>query len=193
MSAIFHSLNDENLIALLHRGGVGVMPTDTVYGLVCIASQPAAVERMYSLKNRVKNPGPIIAASIDQLVELGFKKRYLTAVKQFWPNAVSIEQPTSNPKLTYLNLGTGRQAVRVVKGSKLVELLKQTGPLLTSSANKPGEKTAGTIEEAALYFGKSVDFYVDGGNLSKKKPSTLIRIVDDTVEVLREGAVIIKS
>jgi tRNA threonylcarbamoyl adenosine modification protein (Sua5/YciO/YrdC/YwlC family) len=189
----YKDLADKNLIADLQAGKVGVLPTDTVYGLVCAAANSGAVKRLYELKSREKKPGTIVAAGIDQLAELGFKKRYLTAVEQFWPGAVSIEQPTSNPDLEYLTQGTGRQAVRVVADKALIALLKQTGPLLTSSANQPGEPTSNTIEEAQAYFGDSIDFYVDGGDRSGEKPSTLIRVVDDAVEVLREGAVDIKE
>lgn len=193
MAALFDDLIDENLIALLHRGAVGVLPTDTVYGLVCMASQKAAVERLYSLKNREKKPGTLIAANIDQIVDLGLKKRYLSAVDQYWPGAVSAVIPASDHKTEYLRQKVGGLAVRVISHKKLKKMLEQTGPLLTSSANHPGEKPADTIEEAMLYFADAVDFYVDGGNLAKKKPSTLIRVVDDVVEVLRDGAVTIKN
>ncbi len=193
MAAVFEELNDERLIALLHRGGVGVLPTDTVYGLVCCAAQEPAVERLYALKKREKKPGTVIAADIDQLAGLGLKKRYLTAVQQYWPGAVSVVIPSGDPKTEYLRQGADGLAVRVVADEKLAKLLRETGPLMTSSANQPGKKPADTIEEAMAYFGKQVDFYVDAGNLSKRKPSTLIRIVDDAVEVLREGAVKIKN
>jgi len=53
----------------------------------------------------------------------------------------------------------------------------------------PGESPANIVAEAQAYFGDAVDFYVDGGDLSGAAPSTIIRIVDDAVEVLREGAV----
>jgi L-threonylcarbamoyladenylate synthase len=87
-----------------------------------------------------------------------------------------------------LNQDTGRQAFRIVRApEELLTLLDQTGPLLTSSANQPGEPTANTIAEAQTYFADTIDFYVDGGDLSDQKPSTLIRIVDDAIEVLREG------
>lgn len=187
------TITDQKLVELLVGGAVGVLPTDTVYGLVCVAKNKQAVKKLYALKHREKKPGTLIAASIDQLVELGFKRRYLTAVEQFWPGAVSIEQPTSNPDLAYLNQDTGRQAVRVVADAQLVKLLEQTGPLLTSSANQPDEPTANNLQEAQAYFGDTIDFYVDGGDRSDQKPSTLIRVVDDAVEVLREGAVIIKE
>jgi L-threonylcarbamoyladenylate synthase len=171
---------------LLVPGAVGVIPTDTVYGLVARAADEAAVARLYELKHRELKPGTVIAASIDQLVELGIKRRYLTAVEQFWPGAVSVEIPHG---LTYLHQGTGRQAFRIPDDQALIALLEQTGPLQTTSANQPGEAPACVIAEAKEYFGDTVDFYVDGGDLTSNKPSTIIRVIDDAIEVIREGAV----
>lgn len=180
---------DEVLIAALKNGAVGVLPTDTIYGIVAAAGKPEAVARLYALKHREHKPGTVVAASIEQLVELGIKRRYLTAVKQFWPGAVSIETPH---QLSYLHQGTGRQAFRIPADEILHKLLEQTGPLLTSSANQPGEPLANTVSEAQAYFGDQVDFYVDGGDLSGRPPSTLIRVVDDAIEVIRQGAVKVK-
>lgn len=171
---------------LLKPGAVGVIPTDTVYGVVARAVDEAAVARLYKLKQREHKPGTIIAASIDQLVELGIKRRYLKAVEQFWPGAVSVEIPHS---ITYLNQGTGRQAFRIPDDVELLKLLEQTGPLQTTSANQPGEPPATTVGEAQKYFGEQVDFYDNGGDLSDRQPSTIIKIVDDAIEVIREGAV----
>ena len=167
-------------------GAVGVIPTDTVYGVVARAADEAAVTRLYKLKHRESKPGTIIAASIDQLVELGIKRRYLTAVEQFWPGAVSVEIPH---QINYLSQGTGRQAFRIPDNKPLLKLLEQTGPLQTTSANEPGESPANTAREARDYFGDEVDFYVDGGDLSANLPSTIIRIIDDAIDVIRQGAV----
>ncbi len=183
---LFKSLSDSQLIASLQKSAVGVLPTDTVYGLVGRAADEAAVAKLYKLKGREHKPGTVIAANIDQLVELGIPRRYLTAVAQFWPNPISIEVPHS---ISYLHQGTGRQAFRIPKDPKLQALLQKTGPLLTSSANQPGKPPANTIQQAKGYFGEKVDFYVEGGDLTGRQPSTLIRMVDDAIEVLREGAV----
>ena len=182
----FKSLNNTDLIKLLSDGAVGVLPTDTVYGLVAAADNEQAVERLYKLKSRASNPGPVIAGNIDQLVELGIPRRYLKAVEQYWPGSVSIEIPHD---LKYLNQGTGRQAFRVVDNPEVKDLLNKTGPLVTTSANPPGGKTATTLKQAEKYFDDQVDFYVDGGDLSKREASTIIRIVDDAVEVVRQGSV----
>ena len=185
---MFKDLNDPSLISLLKNGAVGVLPTDTVYGLVCVAADRAAVERLYAVKGREDKPGPVIAASTAQLVELGLKARYLKAVEQYWPNPLSVVIPCG-PELAYLYLGKDSLAVRIPDDEAVRALLEQTGPLLTSSANAPGEPVASTTAEAQEYFGDMVDFYADGGDLSGRPSSTVIRILDDAIEVLREGAV----
>ncbi len=167
------------------------MPTDTIYGLVCSAADKAAVWRLYALKNREQKPGTVIAANVDQLVALGVKKRYLTAVEQFWPNAISVIVPC--PELDYLHQGLFSLPMRIPEDQHLRTMLEKAGPLLTSSANRPGELPAANFREAQAYFGDTVDFYVDGGDLSNRLPSTLIRIVDDAIEVLRPGAVTINE
>lgn len=177
---------EEAIAKLKKTGAVGVIPTDTVYGLVARAADETAVGRLYVLKSRENKPGTIIAANIEQLVELGIKRRYLTAVEQFWPGAISVEIPHH---INYLHQGTGRQAIRIPEDKTLLGLLKQTGPLQTTSANAPGEPPANTVKEAHDYFGDKVDFYVDGGDLSNHTPSTIIRIIDDAIEIIREGAV----
>ncbi len=176
------------LKTIMTPGAIAVIPTDTVYGVVARAEDQAAVERLYTLKSREHKPGTIIAANREQLEALGLKHRYLKAVEQFWPGAVSVVIPCG-PELTYLHQATFSLAVRIPDNPDLRALLAQTGPLLTSSANHPGEPTATTVEQARQCFGAQVDAYVDGGDLSAQLPSTVIRVVDDAIEVLRQGAV----
>ncbi len=172
---------------LVSEGKIGVMPTDTLYGLVARADDTEAVKKLYRVKKREDKPGTVIAASIEQLVELGLKARYLKAVENYWPNPISIVIPTGSD-LEYLHRGRLSLAVRIPADEKLRHFLNNSGVLLTSSANMPGKEPAKNLEEAKKYFGDLVDFYVDGGELSGK-PSTVIRIVDDAIEVLRKGSV----
>lgn len=176
-------------IQILQAGGVGVMPTDTVYGLVACASNPQAVTRMYELKHRDHKPGTIIAASTDQLIQLGVDANYIDRVKKWWPNPLSVETPLGDT-LNYLHQNTGRQGLRVVADETVRQILEQTGPLVTSSANHPGKPGSVTIDEAIAYFGDRVDFYVDGGDLSGRSPSTIIKISEDgSIDIIRDGAV----
>lgn len=185
---IFTALADPKLLELLNSGAVGVIPTDTVYGLVCQASNQQAVTRLYQLKERENKPGTIIAARLQQLIDLGLRARYLKAVEGFWPNPLSVIVP-SGDDLQYLHQGQHSLAVRIPADDNLREFLAQTGPLLTTSANTPHQPTATNLQEAQAYFADTVDFYVDGGSLSNRPPSTVIRIIDDAIEILRPGAV----
>lgn len=182
------SLDDPKLAALLMELGVGVLPSDTVYGLACTALDPAAVRRLYQIKHREKKPGTLIAASVEQLVELGLDQKELEQASQYWPGPTSvlIQAPS---KLLHLTQQKPELACRVVGGpSALLDLLQKVGPLLTTSANDPGMPTAETIAQAQAYFGDELDFYVDGGDMSGNLPSTLIRIKENDVEILRQGA-----
>ncbi|HEU4913964.1 MAG TPA: L-threonylcarbamoyladenylate synthase [Candidatus Saccharimonadales bacterium] len=179
---------DEALHILL-RGGVGILPTDTVYGLATRADSPQGVARLYAIKHRERKPGTIIAASTEQLASLGVDKKYLRKVEQWWPNPLSVIVPTGQG-LFYLHQGLDSLPMRIPQDETLRTFLGKTGPLATSSANQPGETESRNLEEAWAYFGNDVDFYVDGGDMSGRKPSTIIRINQGgDIEVLRNGAV----
>jgi tRNA threonylcarbamoyl adenosine modification protein (Sua5/YciO/YrdC/YwlC family) len=173
----------------MSSGSVGVIPTDTVYGLVARALDQVAVTRAYALKDRELKPAPVLAANLQQLELLGIKRRYLMAVKQYWPGPVSVILPHQRD---YLSQGLKTQPFRIPNDPVLLDLLEKTGPILATSANLPAQPTATTIQQAKDYFKDQVDFYIDGGDLSANLPSTIIRIVDDYVEVIRQGALKIK-
>ena len=184
----FTTITDPELVSLLHSNHVGVLPTDTVYGLAARATSPAAVERMYALKHRERKPGTVIAANIEQLLDLGIDHETIMKVARYWPAPLSIVLPLGD-NLHYLHQGVGSAPFRVVADESVRMLLEQTGPLVTSSANQPGEPPARNFNEAHAYFGEHVDFYVDGGDIGEREPSTIARLGEYGLEILRQGAV----
>lgn len=186
---IVKSITSPDIIRLLGDGAIGILPTDTIYGIVAFAGDQKAVSRLYKAKHRDGKPGTIIAASVQQLEELGIAKSDLDKVKSLWPGPISVVLP-ANSSLAYIHQGKESLAVRVTANETLRNLLLQTGPLLTSSANMPGEPPAKTIEEARHYFAATVDFYVDGGFMTNAAPSTVIKLeANGAKTVLRQGAV----
>jgi L-threonylcarbamoyladenylate synthase len=177
----------EEAVAKLKAGGVGVLPTDTVYGVVARAADSAAVRRLYGIKRREHKPGTVVAAGVAQLIELGVDETQLRQVAVWWPAPLSVVCAAGDA-LDYLHQGVGSLAVRVPADEGLRRVLEQTGPLVTSSANQPGEPPAETVLAAWNYFGDAVDFYVDGGDLAGRPASTLVRVANGRVEVLRQGA-----
>ena len=189
----FLSIDDPLVAQLLAAGSVGVIPTDTIYGLAAAASNPAAVARLYALKDREQKPGTIIAAHIEQLVDLGLNEVLVHGVAHLWPNPLSIVIPVKE-QLGYLDQNVGSLAVRIPQDEALRSLLAKTGPLVTSSANHPGEPPANNLAEAKGYFNSRVDFYVDGGDRHNCAPSTVVRLnTDGTLKTLREGALKISA
>lgn len=188
MAKLFYSLSDPELISMIQDGAIGVMPTDTVYGLVGRAELPDTITRMYGIKQRERQPGTTIAASVEQLRNLGFPSDSLDVAGRYWPDALSVEMSAANIA-PYLRVGQGVMAARVPQPQSLVNLLAQTGPLMTTSANASKQPTSATITKAQEYFGDSVDFYVDAGDLGDRPPSTIIGInPDHSLVVYREGA-----
>lgn len=179
-----------DLAKVIQKGGVGVLPTDTIYGLVGSALNKAAVERIYQIRRRApQKPMIILISSINELANFMGQPERLKAevfLKKIWPNPVSIILPVPHRRWNYLHRGTKTLAFRMPKPVKLLNLLKKTGPLVVPSANFEGEKPAMTIEEAKEYFGDKVDFYEEGGKLDAK-PSTLIEIKNNKIIILRQG------
>lgn len=188
VKVILNAVMNELPNLILEPGTIAVVPTDTVYGVVARALDHEGVKNLYKLKDRENKPGTIIAASVDQLVGLGISLDEINKVSKFWPGPVSIILSVGND-MTWLSQGKNSLAVRIPSDNALLGLLQKTGPLITSSANQPGEPPANTIDEAKAYFGDQVDIYVDGGDLSERQASTIIKLTNDKIEVIRPGAI----
>ena len=192
--------NKKNITKIIKEGGVGILPTDTLYGLVGLALNKKAVERIYEIKKRDKEKKLIILIAHKKdlkLFKINIDDRTKKVLNKFWPNPISIVLPLSDDKtfnqsIFYLNRGTDTLAFRMPKPKWLRKLLKKTGPLVAPSANPEGMSPAENIEQAKAYFGNLVDFYVDKGQL-KGQPSTLIALNEQGLEVRRQGVAEIKN
>lgn len=185
MVKIFTSFTPE-VIELLKSGAVGVIPTDTLYGIVAPLFDQAAVERMYEIKGRQEDKpvGTILINDPLQIQHIA-NGDHLNLASAYWPAPISVVIPVSEG-LQYAHRGKDSLPFRVPDHKILRELLAETGPLATSSVNFPGQAPAATLEEALGYFQDEVDFYVDGGNLSHRQASAILRFDEHgELEVLR--------
>ena len=162
----------------LLNGGVAVLRTDTIYGLVARALDEAAVERVYKIKGRNDAKPPIVLiACWDQLFD-PVASMHKTFLRHVWPGPNSVIIPSvSAPR--WLARGTGAVAYRLPNNPELVALLKKTGPLIAPSANPEGLPPAINVNQARDYFGDAVDAYVDGGEVKSTNPSALFRLSDN--------------
>ncbi|MEK7505981.1 MAG: L-threonylcarbamoyladenylate synthase [Patescibacteria group bacterium] len=165
----------------IKKGAVGILPTDTLYGLVGSAFSRRAIARIYELKERsAKKQLIVLISELNDLKLFGAKldKKTQSVLKKVWPGKVSVILPVRGKSVAF----------RLPDDRVLRKFLNVSGPLVAPSANREGEPPAKNIREARQYFGDRADFYLDKGML-KSKPSTLIALKNGRVKIIREGAV----
>jgi tRNA threonylcarbamoyl adenosine modification protein (Sua5/YciO/YrdC/YwlC family) len=178
-------------VAELTAGRLVVLPTDTVYGVAAVASNPAAVAALLAAKGRGRNlPPPVLMADAAELeglaAEPGPEARALA--EAFWPGALTLVV-RSNPALRW-DLGDrdGTIALRVPDAEVARAVLGEAGPLAVSSANLSGEPPALTAQAAADQLGANVAVYLDAGPAPGGVPSTVVDATVSPPRVLRRGA-----
>jgi L-threonylcarbamoyladenylate synthase len=173
----------KDIIPLLKDGKVGILPTDTIYGLVAPARKKASVDRVFTLKKRDSGkPLIILIASRADLKKFAIKlnKKQEESLRELMKKngPTSIILPCPSAKFKYLHRGKKSLAFRIPRDKELLSIIRASGPLVAPSANFEGEVPAQNIDMAKLYFGNSVDFYFDKGQ-RQSKASVIIRLNED--------------
>jgi L-threonylcarbamoyladenylate synthase len=179
-------------VTAARAGELIVLPTDTVYGIGADAFTPAAVTTMLAAKGRGRNmPPPVLvgtaraaAALVDDLGAFG-----QDLIDEFWPGALTLVFRASPTLLWDLGDSKGTVALRMPLHSVALDVLKQTGPLAVSSANRHGQPSAVSADEAEQQLGEAVSIYLDGGPCADNIPSTILDLTSVIPKVLRVGAI----
>ncbi|MDP3955665.1 MAG: L-threonylcarbamoyladenylate synthase [bacterium] len=186
---------DKDLVNTILSGGIAVIPTDTLYGIVVRANNEEAIERLCALRGReIRKPCIILvedAEAIDQLY-LHIPMWAQTLMQRVWPGPLSLVFDATIATPDYLHRGRETLAVRVPANDDLRKLLHKTGPLLAPSANPAGLPTATTVAWAQQYFRESVDYYFDRGYVGGQ-PSTVAKVTEKGLVLVREGSMPIEN
>lgn len=173
---------------LKQPGAVALVPTETVYGLICRASDAAAVEKIRSLKHR--NAGKFFGWFIrdydaPEKYGLVFSDIAVALASRYFPGAVTLIVSRTDGKT---------QAVRIPDHPfirQLQEFLDE--PLVQTSANASGMPDALSLEQALEQLDGEPDIAVDGGALpSDAVGSTVVDTVKETPMILRQGKVVVE-
>jgi L-threonylcarbamoyladenylate synthase len=152
--------------AAIGRGALVVIPTDTVYGVAADAFNPEAVQRLLDAKGRDRtSPPPVLIPSIEALDALAqdISQPVRDLVAEFWPGGLTVLLK-AQPSLAWdLGETRGTVALRMPSDKVALGLLKETGPLAVSSANRTGLPSAIDAEGAEEMLGNTVAVYLDGG------------------------------
>lgn len=168
---------------------LGIVPTDTVYGLICIAEDKTAIEKIYDIKNRPKNKQmPIIVQDINMLKQIAdVSKNEEEFIKAHHDKGFSFLVKLKNQNLEHLSLN-GKISVRVLSNKHLHEVFKSSHkPIVATSANISGQSDVSKSAKLSYDIISKVDFCIpDDSCIKFDKSSTVIDV--ETQEIIREGA-----
>ena len=174
----------------LAAGELAVFPTDTVYGVGARPDRPAATARLFEAKGRPRTLTlPVLAAGREQAARVAvFDPRAEALARRFWPGALTIVLPRAELAADWdLGVEEGTVGVRMPAHEDALALLRRTGPLAVTSANRSGEPTPATCQGVREALGDAVAVYLCGGATSNAA-STVVDLTAAEPRVLREGA-----
>lgn len=166
----------------LLSGGIAVLRTDTIYGIVARASDKDACERVYAAKGRDASKACIVLIANDaQIWDSVSREAFMKVAEGVEGEPTSIIVPSGANTPDWIPHESNTVAFRIPSKPSLVKLLLSTGPLIAPSANPASGTPAETIEQAEAYFGDAVDLYVDGGSAKGARASHVVRVTNSGV------------
>jgi L-threonylcarbamoyladenylate synthase len=179
-------------VAVLAAGGLVAFPTETFYGLGAAALNPAAADRIYTVKGR-PDESPLLVL-VDS-VEMAETIAHVPAVARplmarHWPGPLTLVMVACPCVPTRVTAGTGTVGVRVSSHPVAIALVRRLGePITAPSANRAGGPPPVSSEAVLAALGAAVDVVLDGGATRGGPPSTVLDVTVSPPRVIRPGAV----
>ncbi|AEE46932.1 L-threonylcarbamoyladenylate synthase [Cellulomonas fimi] len=186
----------DEAVAAVSRGALVVLPTDTVYGIGADAFTPPAVQALLDAKGRGRQmPPPVLIPDVRTLDGLAtdVPDAARALAEAFWPGGLTLIVH-AQPSLAWdLGETNGTVALRVPDHPTALALLRRTGPMAVSSANRTGSPAAVTAQDAHAQLGDSVAVYLDAGDAPGQVASTIVDATGDVLRLVRAGALTLEQ
>lgn len=201
--------NIAHAVTVLQNGGIGVIPTDTIYGIVASAHDPRAIERLYTVrKRREDKPCLVLIDDVNRVSDFGVRIDHTKreTLEKLWSNdrnmrthvcadlgipfsdrPVSIILPTHDDRFFYIHRGCNSIGFRIPQAnSQTMRIIRTVGPLIAPSANISNQKMINKIDYIRSTFTTAVDFYVhDPLEQQRATASIIISMMGDDITLLR--------
>ena len=195
MHTLFLKNNNINqAIEILKSGGIGIFPTDTVYGIGCDFSNTVSLNNLYKAKVRdYSKPINILVSRKDMIYKYvkNVSSIEKTLINKFWPGPLTIIFNKTDLVPDLLTAGLNTVGIRMPNNKVCLDLIDTLGkPLATSSANISNEEPTNYINENLIKkFKNKVDFILDSGKIDSGISSTIIKVENNKINILREGPI----
>ncbi len=177
-------------LKILKAGKIIICPTDTVYGLICDATNKEAVGRIFKIKRRSKNkPFPIFIKDIESTKRFAYvNKKQEKFLKSVWPGKITVRLKRKKTKIKIYGIDKKTICFRIPDSKLLNYLLEKIEePLVQTSANISGFQPLQRVKDMVEEFKNKKyqpDLILDGGIL-KSKQSTIIDLISEDLKILR--------
>src|SRR3569832_579135 len=162
-------MKTDSIVECLGKGGVVLLPTDTVYGLAVSPKFDESITRLFALKRRPRNVNlPMMVASDAEREPRGFEvsdsaRRLLRS--PLIPGSLTLAMGFSSDNRPVWLAGREEAAVRIPNDERLRSVLRETGPLLVTSANAHSAETPDNVSDILAQLDGAPDLSIDGGTL----------------------------
>lgn len=190
--SIVSPADSEEVVQRILAGGLGAIPTDTVYGLAALATNREAVAALVEAKGRDSDQP--IAVLFDSIVDISrhlADPHVLDAITGLWPGALTavVRAASDSPIVAPVVTEAGTIGIRKPDDPHARAVIRACGGVLAvSSANRHGEPPCTSADQVELEFGELMPV-LDGGDRHGGVPSTVVDLTVEPPRVLREGAI----
>lgn len=186
----------QKITVCLKSGGIIIYPTDTAYALGCDATQVLALKKIFKIKKRDQDKTlPLIISSLTAANEWAdFSGQEKKIAEQYWPGPLTMILKARSSVLTKDVIKDGCLAMRV-PDNKIAQDISfyLQAPLISTSANLAGSGTFYKIKDVLESLDSQIDlidYIIDAGDLPEKGVSTIIKVDDSEIKIIREGVII---
>lgn len=182
-------------LEILRKGGIVAFPTDTVYGLGALAFDNAAIESIYTAKDRpLEKAIPILIGDLSDLDRIGsdIPEMALRFAERFWPGPLTCVIPIKSTLPPAVS-ATSTVAVRIPNHPDALALLRAAGPMAVTSANISGAQNPLTAQDVYKQLQGRIPIILDGGKTPGGIPSTLVDCTGEKPVILREGPITLEN
>ena len=190
-----NKINYDEIVACLKSGGIIIYPTDTAYALGCDATNEAAVEKIFKIKGRaVGKTLPLIMADASMAKDWArFSAVAEKLARQYWPGPLTLVLPVKKVGLAAAVMAGDFIALRVPARAVARTVSRHLGqPLVCTSANAAGAGPFYNVKDVKKSLSAPlalIDHIIDVGELPPQRVSTMVKVWDNTCELLRRGAI----
>lgn len=183
-------MQEERIISELKKGNLVIMPTDTVYGIVADATKEETIKKVFEAKERSFNKPLLVLVSDKKMLEKVVSEispKTEEIISKYWPGPLTILFPKKEKVLDILTASSPYIAVRMPNDERLLNIIRKVNrPLISTSANITSKETITEVSQIEDKMQEKISYILDGG-VVKNEASTIIKIENDKIEILRSG------